>query len=453
VSTAANVHFIQAPPPRVLAQLEARGVVDEEIQIQLAADMADEQFYGERWLVVTDRRILLLSPDGEGSAEIALEEVEEATVEELVGAGRLEVRRKQGPPLSICYSNSLVPIFGEVAQGISQLAKGEEEMSLPTEMVRTRCATCNRLLPEKDGICPFCIRKWNTIMRMVRLLEPYKWRAIALMSLSLIITSLQLLPPLFVRHIIDDVLTPKAGVHKLLLFVVGLVAVRLGFWVFKLADGLLRADLAAWTGRDLRARLYESLQFLPLRFYERRQVGNLMSRFMNDSDRLEMFILFGLPFILNNALMFVGILELLFYMSWSLTLYVLVPIPFIVLRRSQEVGQHAPFVESLPRQVVPLHHPPERIDFRHTRRQVLRSGGSRRAPLPGAQRRAARGPGHGRASLVRLLRHSHFCDELRHFLRVVLWGSADHRQRADPGRFDGLRQLHLAALRANPVLQ
>ena len=81
MSTAANVHFIQAPPPRVLAQLEARGVVDEEIQIQLAADMADEQVFGERWLVVTDRRILLLSPDGEGSTEIPLEEVEEATVE------------------------------------------------------------------------------------------------------------------------------------------------------------------------------------------------------------------------------------------------------------------------------------------------------------------------------------------------------------------------------------
>ena len=58
-------------------------------------------------------------------------------------------------------------------------------------------------------------------------------------------------------------------------------------------------------------------------------VGNLISRFLNDSDRLEMFLLMGVPFIVNNVLMFFGILGLLFYLNWELTLYVLLPVPVI----------------------------------------------------------------------------------------------------------------------------
>jgi ATP-binding cassette subfamily B protein len=56
-----------------------------------------------------------------------------------------------------------------------------------------------------------------------------------------------------------------------------------------------------------------------------------MSRFMNDADRLEMFLLFGLPFIFSNLLTLIGVLGLLLYWSWELTLYVLFPVPFIVV--------------------------------------------------------------------------------------------------------------------------
>ena len=94
-------------------------------------------------------------------------------------------------------------------------------------------------------------------------------------------------------------------------------------------NGVLRADIATGSLRDIRSALYQALQLLPLRFYEKRQVGNLISRFLNDADRLEMFLLMGVPFIVNNLLMFFGVLGLLFYLNWELTLYVLLPVPVI----------------------------------------------------------------------------------------------------------------------------
>ena len=111
----------------------------------------------------------------------------------------------------------------------------------------------------------------------------------------------------------------------------GLLGVRLLTFLFEIVHGMLRAELASRTSKDIRTELYQHVQYMPLRFYDKRKVGTLIARFTNDSDRLEMLLLFGIPYILTNGLMLVGILGFLLYMSWELTLYVLLPVPLIVL--------------------------------------------------------------------------------------------------------------------------
>ena len=336
-------HFLEPAPPALEACLAQRLEADETVHIRVATDMVDAMRYGPRWLIVTDRRVLFVTPgaaaeglSGAGEAdisEITIDQVGEVRTQDLVGAALLEVERKdRSGQETLHYSRSLTATFAEAAEGIRTLAKGEAP-ELPIQMERSRCATCGRLLPERDGLCPFCIQKWDTIKRIAQFLAPQKHKVVAFVVMSLLMSALGLLPPYLVKHIIDDVLTePPADALALLgWFVGGLLAARLVGWALEMVDGLLRADLSGLTGQYIRTRLYGSLQFLPLRFFEKRQVGNLISRFMQDADRLEMFLLFGLPFLLNNLLMLVGVLGLLLYMNWELTLYVLFPVPFIVL--------------------------------------------------------------------------------------------------------------------------
>ena len=321
--------FREEMPEEITARVGERLEEGETVHITVAADMVDEQMYGEQWLVVTDKRLLVLGSHGDG--EVLLAEVGESRTQDLVGGGRLEVDRKgQDGQVTVNYSATLSPKFAEVAGAISQMAKGEPP-GLPTQMERTRCESCGRLLPEKDGICPFCIRKWETIKRIGFFLLPYRGRVITFTLVSLAMTALDLVPPYLVKYIIDDVLRAGGGVDLLLLFVGGLLAARVLHWGFEMADGWLRSSLSGWTARDIRSQLYRSLQFLPLRFYEKRKIGSLTSRFMQDADRLEMFLLFGLPFLFNNLLMLLIIVAVLFYMNWELTVYVLLPVPFIVI--------------------------------------------------------------------------------------------------------------------------
>ena len=96
-----------------------------------------------------------------------------------------------------------------------------------------------------------------------------------------------------------------------------------------------RTAISSWLGfraaEDIRAELYRVLQFTPLRFYDKRKVGNLISRMTNDAELLEEYLIYDMPFILSNILLLLGILALLLYKSWVLTIYVLLPVPLIIL--------------------------------------------------------------------------------------------------------------------------
>ena len=331
--------FLETLPPEVDTKLQNIKAPKEQAHIQVATDLIDDGSFGEQWLVVTDERLLVIPTEGaDGVVEVPLKVITETKIEELVGAGRLEVEHGEGEPTYLYYSNSLSPKFAEIAEAIKQLTKGEAP-ALPTELERSRCDLCGRLLPEKDGICLACVKKWDTLKRILSYLAPYLGKVILLMIFVTASPLLNLAPPIITMYIVDDVITPLAGTvltlregfRMLILPILGLLGIRLSTFLFEVISGFMRANVASQTNRDIRSQLFHHVQYMPLRFYGKRQVGNLISRFTNDADRLEMFLLFGLPFMLRNILMLIGTLVVCLTLSWSLTIFALIPFPFIVL--------------------------------------------------------------------------------------------------------------------------
>jgi len=309
----------------------------EEELIRVYADLTPARVFGEQWVVVTKERVLVVPPDGEdGVADVSIQDISAARTEALVGGGRLEIERKAGPTLFIPYSGTLALKFSEVARGIEQLRKGEPFMINP-HLDRTRCQRCGRLLPEKNGICPACIRRLATLGRVAGYLKPYKGRALLLAAASIVTTFSELIPPMVTRRIVDDVLVPKgavAGMDERIallgLLVLALVVVRALSWGAEWVHGWIATYLGARVTADIRSRLYRRLELLSLQFYDKRQIGSVMSRVTRDAGMLQEFLVEGLPYLVINGLMLLGILGFLLWMSWRLTLYVLVPVPLLL---------------------------------------------------------------------------------------------------------------------------
>ena len=323
---------------RVLAQIAEHVPADEQVLIRVYADLDHDRIYSTRWVVVTERRVLIL-PGGEAPIlEVAVSELTAVRADALVGGAQLALERLDQPTLYVPYTGTQSVKFSEVARGLEQLRKGET-FHINPKLDRIRCDKCKRLLPEKNGLCPACVRRWATLGRIVGYMRPHKGRAAILAVASVATTVAELLPPLITRRMVDDVLVPTAEilpamgerVSLLGLLILTLVGARVWNWVAELAHGWVVTWLSARVTADIRAQLFQRLEMLSLQFYDKRQVGGLISRVTRDSGMLQEFLIDGLPYLIINGMMIIGIIGFMLSLSWKVTVLILIPLPLTVL--------------------------------------------------------------------------------------------------------------------------
>ncbi len=311
----------------------------EEPLIRVWTDLDNDGAYGRVCLVATAERVLVLPESGpNGTIDLAMQDIVGVRSEVLVGGHRLELERLGKPTISVQYSRTLGEKFAEVSRGIEQLRR-EQQLRINTELDRIRCEKCGQLLPIRGGICPACTSRAATIRRVAVYLRPY-WRSGLLLAVASILSSgAELLPPLITRALVDDVLVPFATdsgspedrIGLLGLLVLGLVVIRIFSWAAEWVHGWTVSWLGARVTADIQSQLYRHLEMLSLQFYDKRKAGALISRATRDSRMLQNFLVDGLPYIVINALTVVGILFFLIWMSWGLSLYVVLPVPLIII--------------------------------------------------------------------------------------------------------------------------
>jgi len=311
----------------------------ESVRISVRSDLLPDGEYGEEWLVVTDSRALVVERDGEGARvrwESALTELSEPKAESFVGGGALEVTRNGTREEVIRYTNARASRFGTVARLIEKWAEGEEA-EVPDEE-EDRCPECGLPLEKGSKVCPLCTPKRRTLWRLLRYLWRYLGFAALLSMLALLNTALGLVPPYLQKPLMDQVLAPQDATLELAvrfrwlgLLVLGLALARVLMAAASAGQGWLSAWLGTRITHDIRCQLYGHLQFLSLNFFDKRQIGNVISRVNQDASQLERFLVWGAQDTITNLLLVVGIGVMLFAMNWQLALFVFLPTPLVVL--------------------------------------------------------------------------------------------------------------------------
>ncbi|MCK4471043.1 MAG: hypothetical protein KAW49_04580, partial [Anaerolineae bacterium] len=138
-------------------------------------------------------------------------------------------------------------------------------------------------------------------LRLLSYLKPYwRWVVISIVCL-LLLTVLNLLPPLFQREIIDDVIGRRL-LGRLPMLVLGLAGVYAMTHFLRFGDLYLRHVLGERFLLDLRVLLYDYLQRLSISFFESQQTGEIMSRITNDVNALENFVTHSVGFLIVDLL-------------------------------------------------------------------------------------------------------------------------------------------------------
>lgn len=83
--------------------------------------------------------------------------------------------------------------------------------------------------------------------------------------------------------------------------------------------------------KSLRDRAFKNLQYVPEAFYSQVKTGYLISRITNDAETLSEFLTFQLPSVISGISTVVVSITIMFYKDFSLTLYALIVIPFLMI--------------------------------------------------------------------------------------------------------------------------
>jgi ATP-binding cassette subfamily B protein/subfamily B ATP-binding cassette protein MsbA len=183
---------------------------------------------------------------------------------------------------------------------------------LPTEHAANRGATARRLIGE---------------------LKPYPRQLLVILVFIVLGAVAQAGAPYLIGRAIDgDIFRHDAGglaktmVLLLAVYVAGTLATRAQIYqVGSVGQRVLTA---------LRARLFKQFQHLPLSYFDRHPVGDLMSRVLNDVDTINQLLAQGLTQLLGSLFSLVGILIAMLLLSWRLALVSFTIIPVMLLTTS-----------------------------------------------------------------------------------------------------------------------
>jgi ABC-type multidrug transport system fused ATPase/permease subunit len=170
----------------------------------------------------------------------------------------------------------------------------------------------------------------SVLKRLFGYVRPYWKPLVATGVLLLLNTGLSLLPPLFQRDIVDQVIGTR-DLSRLGTLVATLVGVYVLLWITEVGDQYTRHVLGARFIFDLRMHIYAYLQRLSLSFFERTSTGELMSRVNNDVNALENFVTHGVILTSIDLLRLVGASAVLLVLDYRLALIVLVLLPIMAV--------------------------------------------------------------------------------------------------------------------------
>ena len=159
----------------------------------------------------------------------------------------------------------------------------------------------------------------GTFKKLMRYVGRYKG-SLVLVAVCLIVSSAAsvatsyMLKPLLNNYIIPG---DFPGLFRMLLLMGGLFALSS---LCSYAYARIMVHVAQHTVAALRQDLFDRLQELPIRYYDRHQSGDLMSRFTNDIDTVSEMLNSSFASIISNVLTFVGTVVMMIVLNPWLTL-------------------------------------------------------------------------------------------------------------------------------------
>jgi len=192
----------------------------------------------------------------------------------------------------------------------------------------------------------------GTMAKLLRYLSPYKWQFVVVMVFSVASTVFNIIGPKILgkatTKLFEGAVGILAGTSASIDFVYigNILALLAGLYVaatvFGFIQGWVMTNVSMKMTYRFRKEISEKINRLPISYFDRTNQGEVLSRVTNDVDTISQTLNQSLTQIITSVITMIGVLVMMFSISWLMTLAVMVILPIsavfigIIVKHSQK---------------------------------------------------------------------------------------------------------------------
>ncbi|MCM8785554.1 MAG: ABC transporter ATP-binding protein/permease [Candidatus Omnitrophica bacterium] len=284
-------------------------------------------------IVVTSDKLYIIPEKGfQEKLSFDLKRIEDFNIRQTVGSAFFQIKI-DGSFIDIFrFTNANRYKFSRFITQIKNLKSGlpfsNEELNKSNPLL---CSKCGFPLQTEESQCPNCLKQGAILIRVFSLLSEHIGWIFIIFFLMIIGVALSLVPPRITKILVDEVLTTKKHIDWLPYLVIILVGAEFFRAQINMLVGTISASVGTLITNNLRKRMFKKLEELSLNYYDINSVGTIMTRFSSDVEAFHGFVTQAGQGFLLNIFMLIGIGIMLFSINSLLALYVMIPIPFVII--------------------------------------------------------------------------------------------------------------------------
>jgi ATP-binding cassette subfamily B protein len=192
----------------------------------------------------------------------------------------------------------------------------------------------------------------GTMAKLLRYLSSYKWRFLVVMIFAVASTVFNIIGPKILgkatTRLFEGAVAMLRGTGTGIDFVYigNILAMLAGLYiaaaVFSFIQGWIMTDVSMKITYRFRKDISQKINRLPISYFDRTSQGEVLSRVTNDVDTVSQSLNQSLTQIITSVITMIGVLVMMFSISWLMTLVVMVILPIsavfitVIVRHSQK---------------------------------------------------------------------------------------------------------------------
>ena len=168
-------------------------------------------------------------------------------------------------------------------------------------------------------------------LKLLKSATPYRFLFVSALLLTIVYAAVSSVRPLLIGKLVSKFVGEDYESTALFNWTIFLIMLLFLEAVLQFLSSYLSSVLGQRIIRDLRKRLFEHVVGFKRKFFDKTPIGSLVTRVVSDIEAMAEVFSQGVLSILGDVFMLFGVLALMLYTNWQLTVVMLIPFPLFFM--------------------------------------------------------------------------------------------------------------------------